>query len=100
MVLLLKLKQWAWQLGAALLLILGVVTRIKYLEHKRDKAELRAATAETAVHINKVRKQTKKKREESLRVSLEETREIIKEEKEKPREEFKGLPSLSDPNDW
>lgn len=100
MVLLLKLKQWAWQLGALVLVVLGFVTRIKYLEHQREKAEVRAAVAEAKVHIKAVEKKVEKKRKESLRVSLEETRKTVEEEKEKPREQFKGLPDLSDPNKW
>lgn len=94
MAFLLKLKAYAWWLGAAILSILAVIGRLKMLEHQRDKARHRAHTAEARVHINKVEKEIEKKEKESLQASLKEVEEKVKEK------EFEGLDNLSDPNNF
>lgn len=94
MAFLLKLKAYAWLVGAAILSALAVFGRLRMLEAQRDKARIRANTAEARVHINKVEKEIKKKEELSLQTSLKEVEEKIKEKK------FEGLDNLSNPNDW
>lgn len=94
MVYLLKLKAHAWAIGAAILSALAVYGRLKVLEEQRDKARIRANTAEARVHINKVEKEIKKKEDISLQTSLKEVEEKVKEKK------FEGLDNLSNPNDW
>lgn len=92
--LLLKLKAWAWQLGAALLAIGAVVLRLSVLKHQRDVARDKANRAEAQVHINKIQKIIKKKKKEELSSSLEEVERKVKEKN------FEGLDNLSDPNNW
>lgn len=91
--LLLKLKAYAWAIGAALLAALAFIGRLKTLEHQRDKARQRANVAEAKVHINKVEKEIKKKEEKKLSSSLEEVERKIKEGK------VEELDNLINPND-
>ena len=92
MVLLLKLKQWAWQIGAVLLAIAAVFLRVKTLKYQRDKARVKAAVAEARVHIGKAEKRIAKKEKENLSSSLEEVERKVKEKK------FEDLKNLTDPN--
>lgn len=94
MFLLLKLKQWAWQIGAVLLAILAVVGRMSMLKYQRDRAKIKAAVAEARVEVHKAEKRIGKKRKEELSTSLEEVERRLKEKK------FEGLDNLSNPNDW
>lgn len=93
MVFLLKLKAYAWAIGAALLGALAFIGRMKMLKHQRDEARTRANVAEARVHIHKVEKRIKKKEKESLQTSLKEVEEKIKEDR------IEDLDNLINPND-
>jgi len=94
MALLLKLKSYAWAIGAAILSILAVFGRMKMLENQRDKARVERDVAKAKVHVYHVEKKIKKKNKEELSSSLKEVERKIKEGK------VEDLDNLINPNDW
>lgn len=93
MALLLKLKSYAWAIGAAILSILAVFGRMKMLENQRDKARVERDVAKAKVHVYNVEKKIKKKNKEELSSSLKEVERKIKEGK------VEDLDNLINPND-
>ena len=91
-----KINKWLYVAGAAALAVLYAVLRINSLKHSRDKAQIKADTLTATVHAHKVRRQISK--EEDKKLSSRRA-EIIKEIK-KEGEEFEGVDSLTNPNDW
>lgn len=92
--LLLKLKGYAWAIGAAILSILAIFGRMKMLENQRDKARVERDVAKAKVHVYRVEKKIKKKNKEELSSSLKEVERKIKEGK------IEELDNLINPNDW
>lgn len=93
---LLGFKAKAAAFGAAALTILAFVVRLKFVTMQRDEA---TKVAETLKHRNKVIvDQRKIKREEEKQLLGELSK--IKEEIEKPDEEFEGLENFNEPNDF
>lgn len=92
--LLLKLKGYAWAIGAAILSILAIFGRMKMLENQRDKARVERDVAKAKVHVYRVEKKIKKKNKEELSSSLKEVERKIKEGK------VEELDNLINPNDW
>ena len=81
-------------LGAAILSGLAFFVRFQSVKNQRDKARLRAEIAEAQVHQQKIRNRIiKEGKEKYVSRRVEIMRELEKEE-----EEFKGIPSLTDPN--
>ena len=92
--LLLKLKGYAWAIGAAILSILAIFGRMKMLENQRDKARVERDVAKAKVHVYRVEKKIKKKNKEELSSSLKEVERKINEGK------IEELDNLINPNDW
>lgn len=92
--LLLKLKGYAWAIGAFILSILAIFGRMKMLENQRDKARVERDVAKAKVHVYRVEKKIKKKNKEELSSSLKEVERKIKEGK------IEELDNLINPNDW
>lgn len=89
----LKLKSWAWAIGAAALAILAAIGRMSVLKQQRDSARRRADLAEARAHVADVEKRIKKKRKKELSTSLEEVERKVKEKK------VEELDNLINPND-
>ena len=89
----LKLKSWAWAIGAAVLAILAAIGRMSVLKRQRDSARKRADLAEARAHVADVEKRIKKKRKKELSTSLEEVERKVKEKK------VEELDNLINPND-
>lgn len=90
------LQAKAAALGAAVLVILGFLLRLKIVTAQRDKAQVVAETLKARHHVQKVQKKIKREEEKKL---VSRKADIIK-QLEKPDEEFNGVDNLTNSNDY
>ena len=83
-------------LGAALLVILGFLLRLKMVTNQRDKAKVVAETLKARHHVAIVQKKIKREEEKKLYSR----KAAIKREIEKDEPDFKGIDNLSNSNDF
>lgn len=90
------LKSKAALVGAALLYVLALLTRLQYLKNKANKQEQRANLLDARLTLSKVQKKISKE----VSKDTEKKKEKIKKEVGKDAQDFKGLDNLSDPNNY
>lgn len=91
-----KIKFYLAAIGAAILAVLAAVVRINSLKNQRNKARQQRDILDARVHVQKTQKVLVKKKNEAL----SKERAKIKEELAKKGDEFEGIDSLKNPNDF
>jgi len=85
-----------YAIGAALLAGLAFFVRFQAVKNQRDKAELQRDVLKARSHVAVVQK----KIERAAKKELIKKKKEIKEKISQPKEEFEGIDSLSDSNDF
>lgn len=85
-----------YAIGAGLLALGALILRLQVLKNQRDKARVMADTLKVRHHTIQVQKVLKRKEEKKL---LSHRAEIVK-ELSKEKEDFTGIDSLTDSNDF
>jgi hypothetical protein len=90
------LQAKAAAIGAAVLVVLGFLLRLKMVTHQRDKAKVVAETLKARHHVAVVQKKIKREEEKKLLKELS----SIEKEIEKDDDEFQGVDNLTNSNDF
>ena len=88
------LQAKAAAVGAAVLVILGFIVRLKLVTHQRDKAVTVAETLKARHHVAVVQKKLKREEEKKLIAEITE----IEADLAKDGEDFTGVEGFNDPN--